>query len=138
MTKDELHAFIDAQTYAVLSTVDPKGAPQAALVGIAVTKDLEIVFDTVKTSRKYKNLTANPAAAFVVGCTGDATLQYEGRAAELAGAELERYKAVYFAKFPDGPSRLSWPNICYFVLKPKWIRFSDYGETPALIEEFRF
>jgi len=139
MTKADLHAFIETQKYAVLSTVTAERTPHSALVGIAVTTDLEIVFDTVKTSRKYKNLTANPAAAFVVGCSGDATLQYEGLAVELTGGEeLERCKAVYFTKFPDGPTRQSWPGICYFVLKPKWIRFNDYGETPAMIEEFRF
>ncbi len=138
MTKERLFAFIDTQRYAVLSTVKPNGTPEAALVGIAVTPDLEIVFDTVKTSRKYASLMANPAAAFVVGCTGDATLQYEGTAREPAADELARYKAVYFAKFPDGPSREAWPGICYFVLKPSWIRFSDYGETPALIEEMNF
>ena len=70
--------------------------------------------------------------------SGDATLRYEGLAAELTGEELERYKGFYFAKFPDGPTRQSWPNICHFALRPKWIRFSGYGETPALIEEFRF
>jgi pyridoxine/pyridoxamine 5'-phosphate oxidase len=138
MTKGALFSFIDGQKFAVLSTVNAKGAPEAALVGIAVTPELEIVFDTVKTSRKYANLSANPAAAFVVGCTGDKTLQYEGMASELRSAELERCKTAYFAKFPDGPSREAWPAICYFVLTPKWIRFSDYGETPALIEEFRF
>lgn len=129
---------MNGQKLGVLSTVNAQGTPESALVGIAVTSDLEIIFDTVKTSRKYTNLVANSAAAFVVGCTGDATLQYEGTAMELAGAEMERCKTVYFAQYPDGPARQSWPGICYFVLKPKWIRFSDYGETPALIEEVRF
>lgn len=138
MTKHELFAFMQSQKYAVLSCVNEEGAPESALVGIAVTPELEIVFDTVKTSRKYANLCARPAASFVVGCTGDQTLQYEGTTQELAGAELERYKPIYFAAFPDGPSRQHLPATCYFVLRPKWIRFSDYGATPTLIEEFRF
>ena len=138
MTKNQLFAFIHGQTLAVLSTVSERGTPQSALVGIAVTPELEIIFDTVKTSRKYANLSANPAASFVVGCSGDATLQYEGAALEPVAGELERCKETYFARWPDGPSRLRWPGICYFVVKPKWIRFSDYGETPSLIEEFTF
>jgi hypothetical protein len=138
MTKEQLFAFIQEQKYAVLSSVNAKGTPQSALVGIAATRDLEIIFDTTKTSRKHETLCANRAVAFVVGCTGDKTLQYEGEAWEPVGDELARCKAVYFAKFPDGPSREKWPTISYFVVKPKWIRFSDYGETPALIEEFRF
>jgi general stress protein 26 len=138
MTTTQLIEFIQRETYAVLSTVNAGGAPESALVGIAVTRDLEIVFDTLKTTRKYANLHARPAAAFVIGCMGDKTLQFEGTATELAGADLERCKPVYFAKFKDGPSRENWPAICYFAVRPKWIRFSDYGETPALIEEFKF
>jgi general stress protein 26 len=138
MTKDELFAFIKRHKLAVLSTISPQGSPQSALVGIGVSANLEIIFDTVKTSRKYLNLSANPAAAFVVGCTGDETLQFEGTALEPTGHDLQRYQAIYFESYPDGPSRLSSPGICYFVVNPKWIRFSDYGETPALIEEFKF
>jgi pyridoxamine 5'-phosphate oxidase-like protein len=82
MTNEDLFGFIKEQWFAVLSTVNENNSPEAALVGIAVTPDLEIVFDTLKTSRKYANLRANAAAAFVVGCTGDKTLQYEGTASE--------------------------------------------------------
>lgn len=138
ITKDRLFAFIKGHKLAVLSTISPKGTPQSALVGIAVTPELEIVFDTVKSSRKYGNLAANPAASFVVGCTSEETLQFEGVATELMGEELARCQAAYFAAYPDGPGRLSWPGICYFVVKPTWIRFSDYGDTPSLIEELTF
>jgi general stress protein 26 len=138
MTKAQLVAYIQTQKYAVLSTVNANGAPEAALVGVAVTKDLEIIFDTLTTTRKCANLRARPCAAFVVGCTGDETLQYEGTASEPTGPALERCKKAYFAKFPDGPIREKWPDICYFLLKPTWIRFSDYGETPTLIQEFKF
>jgi len=138
LTPEDLFVFIRSHHLAVLSSVNGEGTPQSALVGIAVTPELEIVFDTVRTSRKYANLIANPAAAFVVGCTAEQTLQYEGSAYELAGEELVRYQAIYFAAWPDGLERQNWPGICYFVLKPRWIRFSDYSATPPLIEEFRF
>ncbi len=61
---------MNGQKLGVLSTVNAQGTPESALVGIAVTSDLEIIFDTVKTSRKYTNLVANSAAAFVVGLHG--------------------------------------------------------------------
>jgi len=138
MTREDLFAFIQAHPLAVLSSVSSQGTPQSALVGIAVTPELEMIFDTAKTSRKYPNLIANPAAAFVVGCTTEQTLQYEGLARELKGEEVAHYQAVYFAAWPDGRERKSWPGICYFVVKPRWIRFSDYASTPALIKEFRF
>jgi hypothetical protein len=88
------------------------------LVGIAVTPELEIIFDTVSSSRKYGDLLANPAASFVIGWAGEASVQFEGHAFQPAGAELARHQNVYFAAWPDGPDRLSWPGIAYFVVRP--------------------
>jgi pyridoxine/pyridoxamine 5'-phosphate oxidase len=51
----------------VQASVSPTGAPQAAVVGFAVTDALEIIFDTVATSRKYRNLRADPRVALVIG-----------------------------------------------------------------------
>jgi len=138
MTKPDLFDFIQAQKLGVLGSISPDGAPQSSLVGIAVTPDLEIIFDTVKSSRKYRNLTANRACSFSIGWTGETTLQYEGRAIEPAGDELAHYQSVYFKKWPDGPDRLSWPGITYFVVRPKWIRYSNFDQRPPSIQEFTF
>jgi hypothetical protein len=112
------------------------GNPQSALVGIAVTPELEIIFDTVRSSRKFQNLTSNSGCSFVVGWTGEITVQYEGQAHQPEGAAFAHYQEVYFANWPDGPSRLSWPGITYFVVQPRWIRYSDFDMNPKLIQEF--
>ena len=138
MTKDDLFHFIDKQKLGVLGTISPHATPQSSLVGIAVTRELEIIFDTVKSSRKYGNLMAKPACSFAIGWEGEVTVQFEGEAREAMGAELGYYQQVYFEKWPDGPSRLTWPGITYFVVRPKWIRYSDFGQTPPKIQEFRF
>ncbi len=138
MAREDLFGFMRGCRLGVLSSISGEGWPQSALVGIAVTAELEIVFDTVRSSRKYANLRANPAAAFVIGWTGERTLQYEGVAEELGGEELRRCREVYFAVWPEGERRMNWPDICYFVVKPRWIRFSDYGQTPVFVEEFSF
>ena len=139
MTKDLLHGFIDSQQLAVLSSISATdGKPQSALVGIAVTPNFEIVFDTLQSSRKYRNLMQNPAVSFVIGCAGEITVQFEGEAREILGSELAAFQPLYFAKFPDGPERLHWPGITYVVVKPHWIRYSDYGAHPPLIEELAF
>jgi pyridoxine/pyridoxamine 5'-phosphate oxidase len=122
-------------TLGVVSSIGPGGTPQSALVGIATTRDIEIVFDTVKSSRKYGNLVARPRCSLVVGWAGEQTVQLEGVAEELAGAELDRLRATYFAAWPDGPARLNWPGISYFVIRPRWIRYSDFAQSPALIVE---
>jgi len=138
MTKEDLYHFIVKHRLGVLGSISPDGVPQGALVGIAVTRDLEIIFDTVSTSRKYPNLTQNPRASFVVGWEGEVTLQYEGLAREPKGSELARYQETYFAVWPECRSHLSWPSVAYFVLRPKWIRYSDYDQNPPQIEEFSF
>ncbi len=137
-TQADLYAFIAKNVYGILGTIGPDGHPQSALVGIAVTRDLEIIFDTVSSSRKYRNLVLNPLASFVIGWEGEVTLQYEGEAREPKGPDLARCQEVYFAAWPDGPARLAWPGIAYFVVRPKWIRYSDYDRNPPQIEEFTF
>ena len=137
MTRREVFEFIRSESLAVFGSVSPEGRPQSALVGIAVTEDLEIVFDTLRSTRKFRNIQNNPAASFVIGCTREITVQLEGLARELspAGGELARYQQVYFSKWPDGPARLSWEGITYIAVKPTWIRFSDYLASPPRIGE---
>lgn len=139
MTPAELLRFMRSQRLAVEASCAPQGAPQAALVGIAVTDMFEIVFDTLATTRKARNLRASPRAAFVLGGWADAderTVQYEGMADEPAGAELQRIKETYFAAWPDGVARASWSGITYFRVRPTWIRFSDFNAAPPQVVEF--
>jgi hypothetical protein len=138
MDIEEVYRFMSGERLAVLATVDAEEQPEAALVGFAVTPELELVFDTVKQSRKYPNLKKNPRMAWVVGCTTEVSVQYEGVAEELEGEELAKYKKTYFAKFLDGPARESWPGITYFVVRPTWVRFCDYNPATRRIEEMRF
>ncbi|MGI8959086.1 MAG: pyridoxamine 5'-phosphate oxidase family protein [Bryobacteraceae bacterium] len=138
MTEADVYEFIAKNKLGVLGTIAHPGTPQSALVGIAVTPDLEIIFDTVKSSRKYPNLIAKPTCCFAIGWTGEQTVQYEGQAAELEGPGLEHYQEMYFQAWPDGPARLSWPGIVYFVVKPTWLRYSDFDQSPPLIREFTF
>ncbi|HEY1206146.1 MAG: pyridoxamine 5'-phosphate oxidase family protein [Bryobacteraceae bacterium] len=138
MTEADVYAFMTGFKLGVLGTIGPAGSPQAALVGIAVTPQLEIVFDTVRSSRKYANLVSRPACSFVVGWAGEQTVQCEGEAEELQPPDLERYRGIYFQAWPDGPARMSWPGIVYFVVRPAWIRYSDFDRDPPLIQEFSF
>ena len=138
MNVQEVFEFMNNQRLAVLATVTDSGRPQAALLGIAVTPQLEIIFDTVKSSRKYPNLKKNPHVAWVVGCTTEVSVQYEGLAEELAGEELAKYKKIYFAAFPNGPVRENWPGITYFVVRPTWLRYCDYNPGSRRIEEHTF
>jgi general stress protein 26 len=81
MTRTELLAFMRSERFAVQASVARHHNVQAAVVGIAVSQDFEIIFDTLSDSRKATNLRANPSVAFVIGSTRDGTertVQYEG------------------------------------------------------------
>jgi Pyridoxamine 5'-phosphate oxidase len=138
VTNADIYQFMSKQKLGVLGTLSSRGSPQSALVGIAVTPELEIIFDTVKSSRKFQNLISNPGCSFVVGWTGELTVQHEGEAHQPEGAALAHYQEVYFARWPECRSHLSWPGITYFVVRPKWIRYSDFDQNPPFIEEFTF
>jgi pyridoxine/pyridoxamine 5'-phosphate oxidase len=135
MTKNELIAFMRAQRWAVEASVSSAGAPQAAVIGVVITDDLEIVFDTETVSRKAKNLRADPRIALVIGWDESKTVQYEGLVDEPAGAERETLLAQYFSKFPDGVERAARVGITYFRARPMWIRYSDFSTAVAAIEE---
>jgi hypothetical protein len=141
MTEQELLTFLRSHKYAVQASVSARDQPQAALVGFAVTDQLEIIFDTLESTRKVTNLKANSRIAFVIGgwLDGDErTVQYEGVVDFPTGEELERLKQVYFAAFPDGPARQSWPGITYVRTKPLWARFSNFNVAPREISELSF
>ncbi len=134
----DIYGFIAKQKLGVLGSIADDGSPQSALVGIAVSSELEIIFDTVKSSRKFQNLIANPRCSFVIGWAGETTVQYEGVTRQPEGSELARYQQIYFATWTDGPGRLSWPGITHFVARPTWVRYSDFDQMPPFIQEFTF
>jgi pyridoxine/pyridoxamine 5'-phosphate oxidase len=130
----ELLAFLRKHRYAVEATAAAGGAPQAAVVGVAVSDELELVFDTLGTTRKAQNLRRDPRIALVVGWDDEQTVQLEGIADEPTGDELVRLKRVYFAQFPDGPERERWPDITYFRVRPRWARYSDFRPGGGVVE----
>lgn len=134
MTRAELLAFLRRSRLAVEATVSPAGAPQAAVVGVAFTEQLEIVFDTLVTSRKGHNLRHRGRIALVVGWDEEQTAQIEGDVDEPSGDALARCKAAYFRAFPDGLEREKWPNIVYFRVRPTWLRYSDYRAGERIVE----
>ena len=139
ITPADVHAFLRTQRYAVEASRGAGDCVQAALVGIAVTDTGEIIFDTLATTRKARNLRTSSRIALVIGgwIVGDErTVQYEGVADEPTGPELDRVKAAYFAAWPDGPRRANWPGLIYIRVRPTWIRYSDFNQSPPLITEF--
>lgn len=135
LSNEFLYDFISQNKHAVVSTVAQNGKPESALVGIAATPELVLIFDTVTSSRKYVNLMQNPNIALVIGWDHERTIQYEGTIFQPDTAQLTQLQEVYFSVFPDGRERLkSWKDIAYFCIQPKWIRYSDFN-APSIIKE---
>lgn len=133
-SRADLQSFITSRRHAVIATNSASGAPESAVVGVAATMALELVFDTVDTTRKIANLRRDPNISAVIGFSDDGTLQYEGIADEPTGEALARIQHVYFEAFPDGPERLKWAGITYVRIKPSWLKFTSYTDASRNVE----
>jgi pyridoxine/pyridoxamine 5'-phosphate oxidase len=127
MNPEGILDFIRTRRLAVVATVSDNGLPEAALVGIAVTNDERIVFDTVKGSRKYANLRRRIGIALVVGWEDEVTVQLEGIGEEPTGIDLAYCKEAYFVAHPNGRERQDWPDIAYIAMRITWMRYCDYA-----------
>jgi pyridoxine/pyridoxamine 5'-phosphate oxidase len=139
-TKADLLRYLRESRLATVATLGADGAPQAAYVGIGVTDDLRIVFDTITSSRKHANLLRDARIAVTVGGPGEKTLQYEGRAGLIAtrGPDGADVREAYYASWPDGRERAAaWADLVYWCVTPAWARFTDYERGP-LIQPFFF
>jgi len=137
VNRPELVTFIRQRGLAVVATRGPDGAPQAALVGVAATDQAEIIFDTSAASRKCRNIQARPEVAVVIGWDDEETVQCEGRADILSGAERSRCLAAYVDQYPDGQQRAQDPDIVHVRIRPHWLRHSDYRPDSFAIHETR-
>jgi len=135
MNRAALISFVRHRGLAVLATTNDAGRPQAALVGVAATDRGEIIFDTVRSSRKYANLTRDGRVALVIGWDDEQTVQLEGIAEEIRQPENDPGVAAYYEQYPDGQERAHWPEIVYIRIIPDWVRYSDYRPNTFHIEE---
>jgi pyridoxine/pyridoxamine 5'-phosphate oxidase len=140
MTKQELFSFLNKNIHAVISTCGTNQQPEAALIGFGETENLEIIFGTFYTSKKYRNIQENNKVAFATGWEANLyiTVQYEGTARELKPEELDHYLKLYHTKVPSAAHYHEHPEQRYFLVTPTWIRYSDLSGEEEKIVEFTF
>lgn len=136
--KQKILDFLKRNKLMVVSTLSNKNIPQSAVVEFGETDNLEIIFDTFNTARKYRNLKHSKAISFVIGWDENITVQYDGEATELEGEELEKCKQLYFKKNPDAQRWESREGMSYFKASPKWVRYSDLNKDPWEVFEIEF
>jgi pyridoxine/pyridoxamine 5'-phosphate oxidase len=115
-----------------------EGKPQAAVVVFSIKDDFELIFGTFNTTRKYRNLKANPNTAIVVGWDEGITIQYEGVAEEVALGEFAEYQKIHLAKNPGSEKYANLDGQVYFKIKPRWIRYTDINQNPEFLFEEAF
>lgn len=137
MNKKDIFSFLQSRRHTVIATVDEANRPESALIGFGQTEQLELIFGTSNTSRKYLNIMQNNNVSFVIGWEDDGiTIQYEGIAAEIFGEEREKMVALYHTKVPGAAVFKDLPDQAYFKVTPKWIRCSDFSTGKPEIVEF--
>lgn len=132
--------FIKAQRLTVISTIDnERNRPEAACIAFAEKENLDLIFGTRNTSRKYNNLQTNQNVSFVIGWTDEfGTVQYEGVAEELSGEEALKHGRIMADKNENARAFLTRDDQRYFLVKPTWIRWVDKSKKPQVVSEITF
>lgn len=144
MEKEELKGkildFIKSQRLTVISTVDTEhNKPEAAVIAFAEKDNLELIFGTADTSRKYKNLQSNKNVSFVIGWSDElGTIQYEGVAEELSGDVAQEHGRIQAEKNLNSGGFLTRDNQRWFLVRPIWIRWVDKSKKPQEVHEVKF
>jgi PPOX class probable F420-dependent enzyme len=123
MMRDEFVEFVRSARLGVVATANTEGQPQAALVELAVTGVGEVVFDTKADARKVANIARNPRIALVIGWDDGVSVQVEGYAEVLSGADRQEYGRVYLEQFPE--SRVLLDEFAVVRVEPRWLRLYD-------------
>lgn len=138
--KKKILDFLKLYKLAVISTVDTQNnKPEAACVAFAEKENLDIIFGTLNTSRKYKNLQSNQNISFVIGWSDElGSVQYEGVARELSDNEALENGEIMAIKKGKMQGYLSREDNRFFLVKPTWIRFVDKSVSPQEVSEVEF
>jgi hypothetical protein len=120
---DDLMGFVRAHGDGVLTTLGPQGEPQAAYLSLATTDRGELVLDA--------------RAAVVVGGPDGVTLQAEGLAEVVHGAERGRCADAYRTAFPQFAGSLLDPAIAVVRVRLTWARLGDYRTAAPVVREAR-
>lgn len=129
-------AFLKNHSLMAVATVNEAGRPEAAAVTYAERSNLELVFETLATTDKCRNLLQNPAVACVVWDTA-VTVQYRGVARELADDESETVIGEYVAKNPLSRKLVGVEGAKFFKVVPSYIRYTNVSVTPWQVLELK-
>lgn len=136
MNLNLVREFMSLSQTCVLSTVRDN-SPQSATVGFSVDDDFNILIVTNSSTRKALNISKNPSVSIVVGFEGSKTVQIEGVASAVSAEELGDRLDYHFEKVPAARKHAS-ENQTFFMIKPNWLRYTDYAAENPVVETEEF
>ena len=125
MNLTELVQYVHTHGGGVVSTVGADGTPQGAYVAVAATDDGELVFNAKPASRKVANILRDARAALTIGGRNGTSLQCEGVAEVLGGADLTQCADAYYSAFPQF-TRSNGDDIAFVRVRLAWARYGQY------------
>jgi general stress protein 26 len=135
--KDQILQFLSKHEFCVISSVNQAGKPESAFVAFSNTDQLDLMIGTSIKSRKYKNISKNPAVSIVIAdLSGE--VQYEGLAHEVDRTNLDAEVAEHFAKLPGSKKYRQDPTQTWIRIKPTWIRYIEHGDVDQVNEITEF
>ncbi len=122
-----IYNFLEKEHLCVISTVSPDDTPQSAVMAFSQTMDLDIIFQTPNTTRKYNNLKSNKSISIATGWSLDEfiTVQYDGIAEEATQEELDEIRQIHISKNEASKKYAYIEENKFFRVKPKLIKYSD-------------
>ncbi|MBP6866452.1 MAG: pyridoxamine 5'-phosphate oxidase family protein [Candidatus Pacebacteria bacterium] len=129
--KQEIINYLKTQRVGVLAVEMLDGSPHAATLHFAQAENpLVFYFETSKDYRKSEPILSKESvrASFVVGSDANdmKTLQLDGQVRLVPESEKEKFKEVYFGKFPEKLAKSYGVEQVYFTFTPTWWRFTDW------------
>jgi nitroimidazol reductase NimA-like FMN-containing flavoprotein (pyridoxamine 5'-phosphate oxidase superfamily) len=117
--------LLESQKLAVLATQN-HGQPYGNLIAYAATADLKyLLFATIRATRKYANLMADPRVAVLVDNRKNDVADFAaaealtalGEAGELQGLERQQFLEVYLEKHPNLSDFVAAPTCAFLRIK---------------------
>ncbi len=135
----KMREFVLSNRLSVVGTVDHAGHSHSSVMHYSISPNIHtLYFSTDGRSEKANNLRVNEHASVVIGWSEQywITVQMRGRLSVIASSEeLRAAKAAHYAVHPNSQKFEDDPHTVFLAFRPRWIRYSDLGVEPPIIQE---
>jgi uncharacterized protein YhbP (UPF0306 family) len=136
LSDQALCQFLRDEIEGVLATIGPDGAPWTSYVAFSLQEELAIVVGTSTHLTKAGLVRANSTVAFnVTNRESRLTVQLTARAHELTQEQFDSVSKSHYQQLPTSRPFRRLLDQTHFLLRPKYIQFSDCSSRPWKVRE---